>query len=194
MSTTNRMVEKSKKAIKDALLELMYEKDFNSITVNDLLKKANISRGTFYAHYKNLENVRDHLVEDLYMHADNLLGDSKASDIADNPYEIILLAAQMMYQSRDPSKRLFKFINVYDLGSHLKDWLTKYILDDEIIVEKFGGFNAASSYARFISGGVTHAFNMWILDDFPVSPEQIAGALNNILMGGLNAALNSENK
>ena len=58
MAGTNRMVEKSRKAIKDALLELMYEKDFGSITVNELLKRANISRGTFYAHFKNLEDVR----------------------------------------------------------------------------------------------------------------------------------------
>lgn len=40
MSTNNRMVEKSKKAIKDALLEIMYEKDFKQITVNELLKRV----------------------------------------------------------------------------------------------------------------------------------------------------------
>ena len=34
MSGNNRMVEKSKKAIKDALLDIMYEKDFKQITVN----------------------------------------------------------------------------------------------------------------------------------------------------------------
>ena len=37
MSAGNRMVEKSKKAIKDALLDIMYEKDFKQITVNELL-------------------------------------------------------------------------------------------------------------------------------------------------------------
>ena len=47
MSAGNRMVEKSKKAIKDALLDIMYEKDFKQITVNELLKRANVSRGTF---------------------------------------------------------------------------------------------------------------------------------------------------
>lgn len=54
MSTNNRMVEKSKKAIKDALLDIMYEKDFKQITVNELLKRANVSRGTFYAHFQIL--------------------------------------------------------------------------------------------------------------------------------------------
>ena len=73
MSTNNRMVEKSKKAIKDALLDIMYEKDFKQITVNELLKRANVSRGTFYAHFSNLEDVRQQLISDLFDHADYLL-------------------------------------------------------------------------------------------------------------------------
>ena len=79
MSTNNRMVEKSKKAIKDALLDIMYEKDFKQITVNELLKRANVSRGTFYAHFSNLEDVRQQLINDLFDHADYLFGPSFCS-------------------------------------------------------------------------------------------------------------------
>ena len=80
MSTNNRMVEKSKKAIKDALLDIMYEKDFKQITVNELLKRANVSRGTFYAHFSNLEDVRQQLISDLFDHADYLFGDYTPAD------------------------------------------------------------------------------------------------------------------
>lgn len=187
MSTNNRMVEKSKKAIKDALLELMYEKDFTHITVNELLKRANISRGTFYAHFSNLEDVRRQLVDDLFAHADYLFGDYKASEIGKDPYPIMLMAAEMMVASHDPSKRLFKFINVYSLGATLKTWLTKYILADEELVVKMGGEDAAMIAARFIAGGTMHAYNMWIMDDFQVTAEFIAETLTKILVGGLKA-------
>ena len=187
MSGNNRMVEKSKKAIKDALLELMYEKDFKQITVNELLKRANISRGTFYAHFSNLEDVRQQLINDLFAHADFLFGDYKAGEIGKDPYPIMLMAADMMMTSRDPAKRLFKFINVYDLGVNLKTWLTKYILADEELVEKMGGEDSAMIAARFIAGGVMHAYNMWIMDDFPVTAEFLAQTLSKILVGGLKA-------
>ena len=120
MSTNNRMVEKSKKAIKDALLDIMYEKDFKQITVNELLKRANVSRGTFYAHFSNLEDVRQQLINDLFEHADYLFGDYTASELEKDPYPIMLMAADMMIASRDPAKRLFKFVNVYDLGINLR--------------------------------------------------------------------------
>ena len=191
MANSNRMVEKSKKAIKDALLEIMYEKDFTSITVSELLKKANISRGTFYAHFENLEDVKQQLIKDLYGHADTIFGDYKASELAKDPTPVIKMAAEMMYSSRDPSKRLFKFVNVYDLGIMLKDWLTKFILDDDALVQSLGGYDNARVYAHFISGGVMHSYNMWIQDDCPVSAEVFAENCRNILMGGINAVNNT---
>ena len=187
MSTGNRMVEKSKAAIKNALLDIMYEKDFKQITVNELLKRANISRGTFYAHFSNLEDVRQQLINDLFDHADYLFGDYTASELEKDPYPIMLMAADMMIASRDPAKRLFKFVNVYDLGINLKTWLTKYILSDAALVERWGGKDAATIYARFIAGGVMHAYNMWILDDFDVSAETLAHTLCNILVNGIKA-------
>lgn len=185
----NRMVEKSKRAIKDALLDLMYVKDFKEITVNELLIKANISRGTFYAHFNNLDDVRQQLVADLYAHADEIFGEFKASDLANEPRSAMLTAAEMMIQSRDPAKRVFKFINVYGLASELKGWLADYILEDELIVKQFGGMEKARRYASFIAGGIMHAYNVWILEDFPVSAEQLVDCLNGILMGGLKAVV-----
>lgn len=187
MSGNNRMVEKSKKAIKDALLDIMYEKDFKQITVNELLKRANISRGTFYAHFSNLEDVRQQLINDLFDHADFLFGDYSASELEADPLPIMQMAADMMIASRDPAKRLFKFVNVYDLGKYLKTWLTKYILSDAELVERWGGEEKTRIYARFIAGGVMHAYNMWIIDDFDVSADEFAQTLCNILVNGLKA-------
>lgn len=187
MSGGNRMVEKSKRAIKDALLELLYEKDFKQITVSELLTRANVSRGTFYAHFDNLEDVRRQLIDDLYAHADYLLGDHTASELEKDPYPVMLMAAETMITSRDPAKRLFKFVNVYDLGINLKTWLTKYILADKALVERWGGEQAAEICARYIAGGVAHAYNMWIQDDFPTTAEFFARTLCDIVTSGLNA-------
>ena len=48
---------RSKTMIKEAMLELMVEKPFDKITITDIVKKADINRGTFYAHYDNTAEV-----------------------------------------------------------------------------------------------------------------------------------------
>ncbi len=185
----SRIVERSKKYIKDALLEIMYEKEFSHITVNELLLKAGVSRGTFYAHFSNLEDVRRQLIDDLFVYADSLCCDYKPSELAHDPYPVLLQMAQIITTSKGPAERIFKFINAYDIGSHLKTWLTKYILSDEALVTSLGGDECARIYARFISGGMMHTYNQWMSNDFEAEPEVMARSLCNILMGGLSSVM-----
>ena len=189
MSSNSRIVERTKKNIKDALLELMYEKEFSRITVNELLLKSGISRGTFYAHFANLEDVRQQLIDDLFAYADSISCDYKPSELARDPYPVLYMMAEVMTTSADPAKRIFKFINAYDIGKNLKTWLTKYILSDEELVKQLGGVDHASIYARFISGGMMHTYNQWMQGDFEAEPEVLARSLCKILTGGLNAVM-----
>lgn len=53
-STTTKMM---KSYIVDALLILMSEKDFHSITIDELVKKAGVNRSTYYRHFTGKEDV-----------------------------------------------------------------------------------------------------------------------------------------
>ena len=51
---TDRRTLYTRMAVKDALLELLKEKEYADITVADLCRAAQLSRGTFYLHYGNI--------------------------------------------------------------------------------------------------------------------------------------------
>lgn len=51
-----------KEAIKNAAWELFYEKGYEETTVNDIIKKANTSKGGFYYYFK----AKDELLHSLY--------------------------------------------------------------------------------------------------------------------------------
>ena len=48
---------KSKQLIQDALMEILRFKGFQDITVSELCERANVSRRTFYRHYRNTIEV-----------------------------------------------------------------------------------------------------------------------------------------
>ena len=62
---TDLRVIKSKKAIKDAFLQLIKEKSYANITITDIAKRAMINRKTFYMHYETKENLYNEITDEL---------------------------------------------------------------------------------------------------------------------------------
>ena len=50
-------VRRTRDALGDALVALMHEKPFDSITVQDVLDRANVGRSTFYSHYSDKDDL-----------------------------------------------------------------------------------------------------------------------------------------
>ncbi|KQL52420.1 TetR family transcriptional regulator [Heyndrickxia shackletonii] len=69
MSKVDRRIIKSQEAIKKAVLELMSEKSFDEITIQDIADRANVNRGTIYLHYLDKFDLLDKLMEE---HINNL--------------------------------------------------------------------------------------------------------------------------
>jgi AcrR family transcriptional regulator len=50
-------VRRTRDALGDALIELIQEKPFESITIGDVLDRAGVGRSTFYVHYKDKDDL-----------------------------------------------------------------------------------------------------------------------------------------
>lgn len=59
-----RDVIKNKKAILQGYIDMTSEKIIDKITVSDVIKKANVSRATFYAHYKDIHTLKQQFEKD----------------------------------------------------------------------------------------------------------------------------------
>ena len=50
-------ITRSKRALSDALIELMEERSFDGFSVNDLCERADLNRGTFYNHFRDKDDL-----------------------------------------------------------------------------------------------------------------------------------------
>ena len=68
-SRVQRRVARTKAAIEDAFVQLVLERGYERVAVEDICDRADLARATFYAHYPNKEavlfSVSNRLVEDL---------------------------------------------------------------------------------------------------------------------------------
>ena len=64
-ATQDRRVRKTKTRIFEALIELMMEKGYDRVTVQDIIDRADVGRSTFYAHYRDKEALLESGFEEL---------------------------------------------------------------------------------------------------------------------------------
>jgi AcrR family transcriptional regulator len=72
-SPMDRRVQRTRNALQEALLKLMRERGYNAVTVTDVCAAANIGRSTFYANYKDIDELKhrgfdNHLRQELQQH------------------------------------------------------------------------------------------------------------------------------
>jgi AcrR family transcriptional regulator len=60
-------IRRTKKYFRDALVELLKEKDVNSITVQEITEKADLTRGTFYLHYIDKQDFLSKTMNEMLM-------------------------------------------------------------------------------------------------------------------------------
>jgi AcrR family transcriptional regulator len=64
---TDRRILRTREAIQDALIDLIEDRGFESISIKDIAERANINRGTFYLHYHDkfdlLEQTENEIIK-----------------------------------------------------------------------------------------------------------------------------------
>ncbi len=80
----DRRQRKTREGIFKAFTSLLSEKDFNAITVGEIIERADIGRATFYAHFETKDFLLKELCHELFCHLlDALSGDKSHRHIFD---------------------------------------------------------------------------------------------------------------
>lgn len=61
----DRRVRYTKMVLRESLLELLKTAPINKITVKDVCERADVNRGTFYAHYRDTYDLMEQIVNEL---------------------------------------------------------------------------------------------------------------------------------
>ena len=64
----DRRQRKTREAIFKAFTELLSQKRFNSITVGEIIERADVGRATFYAHFETKDHLLKEMCKELFCH------------------------------------------------------------------------------------------------------------------------------
>lgn len=64
----DKRIEKTKQILYQSFKELLKEKKYSEIVIQDILDKSTIARSTFYAHFKTKDDVLNSVLNDIFNH------------------------------------------------------------------------------------------------------------------------------
>ncbi|WP_040949786.1 TetR/AcrR family transcriptional regulator [Gorillibacterium massiliense] len=177
MAKVDRRIKKTQDALKNAVLELMAEKSFDDITIQDLSDRANVSRGTIYLHYMDKYDLLDKLIE---THINEL--DDRCKAAADLDFVSGSLIWTEYFEDNYPffSMMLASKGAPY-FRSRFLDFLNAEFKDEvDVTRGKNKGLNK-EMLVRFVASAYVGVVEWWFMNERPISYQALAEQLGALL-------------
>lgn len=177
-----RSAVRSRKMIRQAFFELLKEKNFEKITVTDVVKKADVNRSTFYAHYPDVMGVVEEIQEEILEYTQQFMDHVDFKDFYENPkphlQHIIKLVAE--------NNELYRLLMTSAMAAKQMDQL-KYILIDRTIETLDGKGRFRDKFelefsTRFFMGGVVDVYTQWLNGVIDCSLDELTDQLSNMIL------------
>jgi AcrR family transcriptional regulator len=107
--TGDRRTRRTRKLLKQGLLELLHEKRFSEISAREITDRADLNRGTFYLHFSDTAALMRSIEEDMLREVQALVDDSLAQAAESRSLRMIFEALlDYTVEHRDVCAALFE--------------------------------------------------------------------------------------
>lgn len=132
-SKVDLRVVKTRANIKNTFIELLSEKEFNKITIQNILDEALINRSTFYKHYSDKYELAEQLIDEIVETATSFINERFSDKKEVDLFSIICKIYEHLYDQKKVVLALWKIktdaLHLYDdIEDLLKKNFTQYII------------------------------------------------------------------
>lgn len=183
----DRRVVRTRQLLRDALMELIFDKGYDSVTVKDITDRANVGRATFYLHYaggkeelllSNLQEIYDELVERIKAEkiAPFVHGRNRSSQIA----------FEHAAEQRDLYLILLRGQGAAALTQRIREYLAG-LIQQELLQEWQSGDAPLEIIANCMAGSLIALITWWLEHDMPYPPAHMADMFSRLTVPGVHA-------
>jgi AcrR family transcriptional regulator len=185
---TDRRIDKTQQALRDAMSVLIEQKPYAQITVKDLVDQANVARSSFYAHFKDKD--------DLLLSGFKMIGINSTEDIivdTDNHsypnFAIVLFRGAEQWPSMS---RAFLTLDAGTVASHhmrnmliiqIRDWIKRHGATDAPALD-------LEAIVHYLTSALLGLLTWWVNNDFPYTAQVMSDKFNQLAVDGLRGVEN----
>ena len=172
-----RSALRSRRLIRQAFLELLREKKFEKITVTDIVKRADINRSTFYAHYPDVLGLVEELVNDVVDKSLELVARTDTTQILHDPMPFLSELTAIGDENMD----IYRLLGQSDFALHQVDKMKALLVERTMttveIPEAIRNSSGFRIHIHFFIGGLLNIYQQWLQGNLDCSMDEISRQL-----------------
>ncbi len=186
----DRRIERTRKLLSEALYELIIEKGYDAITVQQIIDRANVARSSFYAHFRDKDDL---LLDGFRRDLSEPIGGGLFAAEPDTPDNYPAFG-NALFRSAETHKTMVRALLSMDADSlttnHLRNLLVVQIrewMQHHLDVNR--NRRDIELAVQYLSSGLLGMLTWWVHNNFPYSAEEMSATFNALARDGLNRAL-----
>ncbi|MCG7345839.1 TetR/AcrR family transcriptional regulator [Sporosarcina sp. ACRSL] len=185
----DKRVQRSKTAMKEAFLTLLFKKPFSQITVSEIAKKANYNRGTFYANFETKDNLLDEFIKDVLKEMVHQIRVPYESKNKVDFHEMNSESITLFHYFKDNAK-LFRLLLSNHIRVDFRFQMAKAI--EELFIAEYdydlaeGAILDPKWLYIYRAHGVAGLIIRWIEEDFHEEPEYMSKQIIELMVTTTN--------
>lgn len=187
----DRRIRRTKKILKESLLELMKKKKIKDITIKDITDAADLNRGTFYLHYADIYDLLDQIENEIIQDIFEMVTEFNTHSENKSTYELLLQLFGYIYEN----KTLFIILMSNKNDNTLMDKVQTFIKTMGLETVKMMYHDSPTDYQTFtlafVSSGILGVTEHWFERGMDLPPETMAQLVDQIISNGATLLLNS---
>lgn len=186
-SSPDRRVRRTKALLVSALVSLLETKSIKDISVKELCDAADINRGTFYLHYRDIYDMMEQLELEMMEQFETLLSSHAPEELLNNPYPLIYDVFRLTGENAPLCTALLGKNGDISFLLRIKDLFRRRLLT--MWIDTYHRKDAAQfeySYS-FIAAGCVGLIESWLFSSPNESAEEMARLANDIITTGIRS-------
>jgi AcrR family transcriptional regulator len=180
--TDDPRVRRTRRRLHDSLLALTVERGYDAVTVQDVLTHAETARSTFYAHFRDKDDL---LLSGFRDRGQPMFGAPAASEEDGDQLAAYLRGLFIhVYGNRRLAKAFFGTDSAGLVAGHLRNMII--VAARRLLAAGAHQHEGERELAvQFVAGAAFSLLTWWIQHDFPVDAEAMARSCHRFIAGGL---------
>jgi AcrR family transcriptional regulator len=171
----DRRQQKTRDAIFKAFSKLLETQQFNHITVQEIIDKANIGRSTFYAHFETKDELLRAMCTDIFNHVfSKQLISEQSHDFSGTEGGLQTKLTHVLYHIKDNKRNIVGILSC-ESGELFMRYFKEYLSElFEQYLEQIDTDIPKSFIKNHLSGSFMQAVMWWIQEKMQSTPEEVA--------------------